>query len=220
MENFCYHEIPKNKKFKDITGKQFGKLIVVGYAGKNDKIHYWICKCSCGGPLIKIRRYNLISGHTRSCGCLVREIFHPSIHGMTKTPEYCCWRTMRDRCLNPKCKFYIDYGGRGIKICDRWLESFENFYEDMGPRPSNKHSIDRIDNNGNYCKENCKWSTTIEQCNNRRTNRMIEFNNEIKTLVEWSRITEIPPRTIAYRILAGWTIEESLTTKVRARICE
>lgn len=158
---------------KDLTGKRFGRLIVLSRS-ENDKHGHsrWECKCECG----KIRVINsgsLLSIKTKSCGCLRDEkvISRRTTHGHSLKgkihPLFLNWIAMRQRCNNDKNKAYKDYGGRGIKVCERWNE-FENFLEDMGEKPSNLHSIDRIDVNGNYEPSNCRWATTIEQGRNKR----------------------------------------------------
>jgi len=132
---------------------------------------------------------------------------------MYKLKEYRIWIDIKSRCCNSKNKRYKDYGKRGIVICDRWLNSFENFYEDMGPRPSNKYSIDRKDNNGNYCKENCRWATRDEQCSNRRTNQLITYNGITQTRTKWAKEIGISANSLKRRILNGWTTEQALTVK-------
>jgi hypothetical protein len=146
---------------------------------------------------------------TVSCGCYAKNknkiIF--TTHGLSKSPEWNTWKSMKSRCLNPKNKFYKNYGGRGIKICDEWTNSFDNFFKDMGVRPKN-HSLDRINNNGNYCKENCKWSTYEEQQNNKRQNRNIEYNGVVKNLTMWAKNFNVPRSLIAGRLNRGWPIEK------------
>jgi hypothetical protein len=155
-------------RYKDISGKKFNKLTVLEFAGKiNNKRHvFWSCKCDCGN-IVTVRGDSLRLGATKSCGC-----FRGSIkkHGMAYSLTYRSWINMKQRCSNKNNIGYSRYGGRGIKVCDRWLESFENFLEDMGKRP-NGMSIDRIDNDDNYEPDNCKWSTSKEQSNNQTTNK-------------------------------------------------
>lgn len=135
----------------------------------------WKCRCDCGNE-VKVWASQLASGGTKSCGCLKkdRDILwgkkdkNRQTHGMHGTPEYGAWTGMKQRCYNPKNKYYKDYGGRNIKVCKRWLNSFENFYTDMGPRPDNQHSLDRINNDGNYKPNNCRWADWFVQANNRR----------------------------------------------------
>ena len=155
---------------KDITGQRFGRLVVVRRVGSSlDRRATWQCRCDCDGKTITIVGKNLRNGNTKSCGCLKLELFlaRATTHGMSESPEFSVWQDIQKRCLPNyrEAKYYAD---RGITVCDRWLESFENFYADMGPRPSSKHSIDRIDNNGNYEPMNCQWSTDTEQSRNRR----------------------------------------------------
>jgi hypothetical protein len=122
---------------------------------------------------------------------------------LIRGPEYVAWVDMRRRCNNANYKAFSDYGGRGIKISPEWND-FSVFLEDMGQRPTSGHSLDRIDNDGNYCKENCKWSTKIEQANNKRSNRFLEISGKRKTIAEWSRVSGIGAKTIIKRISHGW----------------
>lgn len=145
----------------NLTGKSFGRLTVVCLASTNR--YGWECLCICGSKTVVITA-SLRNGHTRSCGCLQREAV--TKHGFKGTPTWNSWRNMRSRCRDPHHISYSSYGGRGIKVCDRW-NSFENFLADMGERPTGK-SIDRIDNNGNYEPGNCMWSTPGEQINKQR----------------------------------------------------
>jgi hypothetical protein len=136
-------------------------------------------------------------------------------HGLSKSPEYLVWGTMISRCTNPKVEKYPQYGGRGIKVCDRWL-SFLNFISDLGHRPSAKHSLERKDNNGDYCPSNCRWATRKEQGRNRRTNHIIEAGGLKATLVEWSEVTGISEANLKNRINnLGWDSFRALTTPVK-----
>lgn len=134
---------------------------------------------------------------------------------MFRTPEYVAWMNMKKRCLNASYCRFRGYGGRGITICVRWLESFKNFIADMGARPSPKHSIERKDNDGNYEPANCTWAARPQQDSNKRTNRPITFGSETLTVKEWSRRTGINHETIRHRILIGWSAEQALTTPGR-----
>lgn len=149
-------------------GDKYGHLTAVkfAYKGAFNKAH-WVFKCDCGSEGVVKNVNDVKKGNTKSCGCLLKEQVR---HGLYKTTEYRLWISMKERCYNEKNLAYPNYGGRGITVCDEWLHSITTFYRDMGPRPSKRHSIDRIDVNGNYCKENCKWSTDEEQCANRRSN--------------------------------------------------
>jgi hypothetical protein len=134
---------------------------------------------------------------------------------MGKTPIAAVWRAMIARCHNEKNGAYYRYGGRGIQVCQRWRESFEAFLADMGPRPSPKHQIDRINNDGNYEPGNCRWATVIVNSRNRSDNNRLTFNGETKTLAEWSEITGIPYGTLWKRLKDGWTAERALTESLR-----
>lgn len=135
----------------------------------------------------------------------------PSKHGLRYTPEYTAWDHMKRRCYNPKTNNYSAYGGRGIKVCEEWLSSFESFYNDMGKKPSSKHSLDRIDNDGNYEPKNCWWATAVEQTRNTRRNVYLLFNGESKTISEWSMNLKIPLGIIQRRIGKQLSIEKILT---------
>lgn len=169
-------------------------------------------KCSCGNEK-EISISHVKSGHTKSCGCYAREININRYlkHGMKKSSEWSIWSGIKKRCYNKKSKSYKHYGGRGICMCDDWKNSFENFYNDMGPRPSKKHSINRINNDKNYNKENCKWATQKEQCNNKRGNRLFEYNGEKFTASQWSEKIGISKDLIYGRFKRGWPIEHILT---------
>lgn len=129
-------------------------------------------------------------------------------------PEYSIWVNMRSRCNNPKNNRYHLYGARGIRVCRRWETDFLNFLEDMGRRPSRNHSLDRIDNDGNYTSENCRWATRKEQCRNRRTSKFLAFKGRRKTAAEWCEIFGIKQGTLHARLKQGWTVSRALTEPV------
>lgn len=136
-------------------------------------------------------------------------VHHNVSHNMSYTSTYRSWGSMNTRCKNPSNHNYSKYGGRGIKVCSRWSNSFENFYKDMGDRPDGT-SLDRINNDGNYCKSNCRWSSPKEQSNNRRSNRLITWQNITLTLKQWTETLEVPLSRIAYRLDHVWTVEDAL----------
>jgi len=206
-------------KLIDLTGQKFGRLTVL-YRGPNANggRAQWVCMCDCGN-LHTTQSYCLRRGYSRSCGCHRRQLVSEanSTHGMRNTPEYRAWQGMKRRCYNPNVVSYPRYGGRGIKVCDRWCNSFEAFYEDMGPRLSPSHSLDRIDNDGDYEPGNVRWTTPIEQARNTCRNHLITFNGDTLTLAEWSERTGIDAGTILARLdQYGWSVEQALTTPVDA----
>lgn len=180
-----------NEEFKpkiNPVGKRYGRLLVTGFSHKVRRLYYYKCVCDCGRDVIKSSTY-LFHPKTyphQSCGCWHDEIMlkHFTTHNMSKTHTYKTWCEIKYRCCVPTSHYYKDYGGRGIKMCDRWKDSYEKFLEDMGERPEGM-TIDRIDNDGDYCPENCRWANTKTQCNNRRSNINIEYMGETKTLKQW-----------------------------------
>ena len=178
----------------DLTGQTYGRLTVLKRVGTKYNSPLWECICVCGNIMFTVTSH-LRSGNTFSCGCsrLNNKFRYRHGHagsnssGKKPSPEYKTWSGMTKRCLNKKHKKYPDYGGRGISVCPRWLESFENFLEDMGIRPSSKHSIDRIDVNGNYEPNNCRWATTLEQAHNKRNNVFYEYEDKRQVLADWAR---------------------------------
>lgn len=201
----------------DLTGERFGRLSVVGRCETRSGKHIlWECFCECGSSCTVITA-SLRSGNTKSCGCWQADskIGRRSTHNKSHTRTWESWSSMKKRCLNPNDVNYHRYGGRGIGICERWLESFENFIEDMGDRPKGM-SIERIDNDGNYELGNCKWAAGKEQARNRRTTRLLNFRGETRCLTEWGEITGLNPRSIRNRLDAlGWDVERALTTPAR-----
>ena len=166
-----------NPAYIDITGQRYGRLVALEYVGSSSKKQaLWLCQCDCGQKTT-VRGAQLRGGRTKSCGCLMREVAAKGMserqgtHRMTDSPEYRAWVQARARCRDSKHPAWKNYGGRGITVCERWNRphgGFEAFFEDMGPRPSPKHSLDRIDNSAGYCKENCRWTTWSEQSKNKR----------------------------------------------------
>lgn len=185
------------------NGDIFGEWIILN-AYPNNKKMYAFCRCSCGLEKMVLRS-SLRTGKSDKCASCGK-----TKHGMSKTRINKIWRGMKTRCLNKNVPEYRNYGGRGIKVCDDW-KSFEKFYEDMGEPPTKKHSLERIDNNGNYNKQNCKWATPEEQSNNTRRNRYIKYNDDIYTLSEWSKKTGLSYPQLRNRLNRGWNIKRALT---------
>lgn len=191
---------------KDKTGQRFGRLTVIGRDTARDGV-FWLCQCDCGKMTTALTGH-LNAGMRVSCGCRLAESKRK--HGLSHSPEYRAWENAKSRCRNPNNRKYSIYGGRGIQMCKRWLDSFENFYSDMGPRPSARYSLDRIDGNKGYEPENCRWATLDEQNNNRSFNRLIGLRGERVTVAQASKMTGIPHATIISRLSRGWTEEEAL----------
>ncbi len=213
------HKINKKDKFERLSVLDFE----VVYRRKQ-KVTICICECACG-KIVKVRKDALYTGNQVSCGCLIREKRSKLSykHGYSKIrkngfPEYEAWKHIIQRCKNTNDSGYINYGARGIKVCQRWLE-VKNFLEDLGEKPSNKHSIDRIDNNGNYscgkCEEciennwpmNCKWSTSKEQCNNTRRNRKVLFKNNLYNLKELAEYLNVNYQYLQYYLKKGYNLD-------------
>lgn len=202
--------------FIDLSGKVFGRITVIGKTRISSNNRWlWLCKCICGNEK-EIDGQTLRVGGSNSCGCLNEEqkrnicIVRNTTHNLSKTHPYTVWTNMKTRCNNPRNHKYPLYGARGIRVCPAWNESFEAFFADMGHPPSKKHSLDRIDVNGVYCKENCRWVLQVVQQNNRSNNRLITHNGITHTLQEWSKLTGIPRKTISNRIERGWPVDKSL----------
>lgn len=198
----------------------FGRLTVVKRAPNKGRRTAWVCECACGTTGRIVLASNLLGGTSQSCGCLRAERRHRSNfkHGMAKTTEYAIWYGMRQRCLNPSADSYANYGGRGITICERWANSFNAFLADMGPRPGLEYSIERVNNDLGYSKDNCVWDTWHAQNRNRRTNVLLTYNGKTQCAVDWARELHFPEHLVYVRIRWGWTIERALTTPVRERM--
>lgn len=192
----------------NLVGQRFGRLTVIErYPVPN--ISTWTCQCDCGN-ITHPRARSLINGITQSCGCLRTERIKLAVtkHGKHNTPLYKVWTAIKMRCLNPNCPAWDLYGGRGITICDEWLD-FETFAKAVGERPSNKHSLDRYpDPNGNYEPGNVRWATQFEQMQNMSRNVHVTWNGETHTLSEWSRRTGISESGLGWRYHQGWPPEK------------
>lgn len=212
-------------KCKDLTGLVFGYLTVISRAANTKSGEArWNCLCTCGKQKV-ICGYNLRNGITKSCGCLVSEKTSEfnTTHGMSKTRIYRTYKHMKERCYSKTDKRYSEYGGRGISVCDEWKNDFMSFYNwAMNNGYKDNLTIDRIDVNGNYEPGNCRWATWKEQENNRRNNRLITYNGQTKTAMEWSEICGIHSLTIIKRLNSGWNVKDSLFKPVRKRgiVCD
>ena len=203
------------------AGTRFGRLVVVKEATSGSwRESRWICRCDCGSTAIA-RGSGLRRGCPKSCGCLAREVTAARTvrHGYTRkgqrSPEWLVWSAMIQRCHYPKDRRYPNYGGRGIAVCERWRASFEDFVADMGHRPSPRHSLDRVDNDGPYSQENCRWANPKEQQGNKRNSRAIEFQGRRLSISGWADETGLPARLISGRLRAGWLMERVLITPMR-----
>lgn len=208
-------------------GMTFGGWLVLSLgepsiSARGNKTILWSCKCECGVERL-IPPGNLLRGLSTSCGCRKADMISRRFtkHGMAHTRKagniYRVWSSMRTRCNNPQSAAYHNYGGRGITICSEW-DDFERFMSDMGPRPSLRHSIDRIDTNGPYCQSNCRWSTAKEQSNNRRRHRMIEHRGETKNLAQWASAYGLATQVLFNRLARGWSIERALSPSTRPKL--
>lgn len=205
-------------KIKDITGQQFGALLVIENVGKDSRGEMiWRCRCECGKETV-VTGYKLRSGWTKSCGCLQekhrREGFNKS-HGMTNTKLYVIWQNMKHRCNDPKNIMYKNYGERGIRVCELWMSGFEPFMKwAFQSGYSDGMSIDRIDVDGNYEPSNCRWVTKKQQYLNRTDSHLITAFGKTQTIKEWADESGINYDTIERRINQyGWDAEKAVTAK-------
>ena len=207
-----------------MIGSRFGRLVVISSApGKHGK-RRWVSACDCGGQTTSYES-GLLSGRSRSCGCLRLELpiarnrIGPILaaHNRSRTSEYAIWAGMKQRCLNPNNSRWSAYGGRGITICDQWVDSFETFLADVGPRPSMAHTLDRIDNDGPYAPGNVRWSSASEQqLNTRRPERMIEIDGETRSIKEWASKAGIGKTAILYRLSRGYSGRDLIQPRLKA----
>lgn len=207
---------PPTIPYDEMKKMKFGNLVPIEKIKKNDKI-FWLCQCDCGNKKIVDGRH-LLSKHTRSCGCLQKESVSKisKTHGLSNTRLHSIWQSMKSRC---SCKggSYKNYGGRGIFVCEEWKNSFENFYNwAINNGYKNNLYLERKNNDGNYCPENCCWITYKEQQRNKRNNHYLTYNGETKPMSEWAEILNINYGTLSYRInIAKWDVVKAFETPVK-----
>lgn len=202
------------RQTKSLVGERFGFLVVMSEAERlSAKNARWNCVCDCGNT-VAVQAGVLKSGRQVSCGCYHKR--EATTHGMEGTLIYTTWSQMKARCLNKGHKHYGIYGGRGITVCKKWL-TFEGFFEDMGEKPEGKYSLDRIDNNGGYSKENCRWADAKTQNNNRSNNRLLTVNGVTQSLTLWAEQYGISPVTVRSRLKLGWNTIDALSHPVDKR---
>jgi hypothetical protein len=200
-----------------LVGQKFGRWVVQEAAPTQGHGRRWVCRCECG-RVNTVRQIDLQRGMSRSCGCLRDEkSAQRARHGMSTSPEYYVWNAARERCFNLNDKRFPLYGGRGITMCAEWRADFAAFIRDMGPRPSPKHTIDRIDNDGHYEPGNCRWVLNAVQQRNRRDLRWVTFRGETRILSDWAAHLGVPKWILFGRVRLGWTVERMLTEPVTQR---
>lgn len=210
-------------KFIDLIGQKFGRLTPIQHMGKNKhNKSLWLCECDCG-ETIQTTSSDLKTEHTRSCGCLSKEVHNKIFykHGYSHSRIHNLWSHMVDRCNSPNNKDYHNYGGRGICVCERWSmpngEGFKNFLEDVGI-PKIGLTLDRIDNDGNYCLENHRWATRKEQCRNKRISKFVVFNHEKRLVIELAEEHGIPYKTLWRRLYKdNYTVEQALNIPLHTK---
>jgi hypothetical protein len=193
-------------KSEDLSGRVFGRLTVEGFARRNASGNsMWLCRCSCAGASTITSGSALKAGRVRSCGCLLVEHGRTlnRTHGMSESSEHKSWTAMIERCERPSNASYKRYGAVGITVCPRWRAYFENFYADMGPKPSPNHTIERRDGSLRYEPKNCKWATRVEQCNNRKSNHLITHLGRTQTLANWARELGLTYKAMQRRVYGG-----------------
>lgn len=208
--------IPIPDRVKNLTGQRFGRLEVIAYAGIDKRGQAtWLCRCTgadCDSRQTTVVGAQLRIGHTKSCGCLRREASLK--HGLSGHPLYNVWYQMVARCTNPRDKGYAEYGGRGITVCDAWLQSCEVFYREMSPGYAPGLQMDRRDNDGPYSLSNCRWVTPSHNNRNRRSTRVVEFAGQSRCVTEWAELLNLTRHALSARLNGGWTIERALTQGV------
>lgn len=212
-------ELQSRRQLVDRTGDSYGRLTVIGQVGYRRDNALWSCNCICGN-VVQVTGGALATGETRSCGCLQRERASEakSTHGKSDSKEYRSWLAMRTRCSNEKRDNFKYYGGRGITVCDRWLSSFENFFEDMGPAPSKDHTVERNDGDKNYEPGNCRWATPKEQARNTSSSRFVEWDGVKMTVAELAETLGKDYDLILSRLSRGWPLQDAVNRPKGFRI--
>ena len=203
------------RKIIDLTGKRFGKLKVVSFdhCGIGTR-RYWLCECDCGGQRI-VSGDHLRNGDVTDCGCYRKHISHWNKHGKSNDRVYTIWALMKYRCLNPNRKEYKDYGGRGITVCQEWLDSKSFIEWALANGYSDDLTLDRIDNDGNYCPGNCRWVSRKEQSYNKRNNRLITHNGQTKTITQWAEENGLTYNIVKKRYdELGWSFEDAISKPI------
>ncbi len=220
-DGIVFGVLPKDKRFKNLTGNQFAQWTVLGYSRKlkretGTSQKYWWCQCSCGA-VKEVNGCSLLQGTSRSCGCLKSKLSRERAtkHGMADSSIYKAWQHMHGRCSCPNDKGYMRYGARGIRVCQEWSGpgGFQRFYDHVGDKPTPYHSIGRIDNDGNYEPGNVRWEDDIQQANNKSTNVVVPHNGELKTIAQWARESGLARATLSYRLKNGKDVGVSIATK-------
>ena len=215
------YTMPSLIPLEEIVDKTYGQLLVISEGPREPKRNgrQFYCRCFCGHE--KLVQWGLLSlGRALTCGyCHKDKPRKPQhFHGYSKTSEYKIWQDVIRRCYDPTRRFYMNYGGRGITVCERWREDFTNFLADLGARPSKKHTIERKDNNGHYEPNNCCWLPSALQQRNKRTNAFYVFAGQSKTLPEWAEILKLPEATLRARIeVYDWSVERAFTEPINAK---
>jgi hypothetical protein len=213
----------------DFVPQTFGRLTTLGPkfrlpSGKTGRsASHQVCRCECGKTTL-VQVANL--GKTKSCGCFRSERItqlsyrHGHCSSLTRADGYSSYQQMKERCLNPEHKSYHNYGGRGIRICDRWLDpqnGLENFLQDMGGRPSQEYSIERNCLDSDYCPENCRWATKKEQARNKRNTVLLAHNGKTQCVVAWAEELGIHPNNIYGRLRRGWSVEDTIVSPIQKK---
>ncbi len=218
----------------DMTGQKCGRLTVLNFAGTRNEKAYWLCLCDCGKQSEVLGKF-LRNGTTKSCGCLssdttaLRSLRHGHSQRGNRRPEYRCWKAVIQRCTNTNATYYENYGGRGIKVCEGFV-NYETFFSTLGTKPTRKHEIDRVDNDLHYScgscaqclregwKMNLRWATRIQSSNNRRNNHFVEFQGIKLTLTQWAEKIGINANSIKNRLRRGWSVAKALTQPLNEAI--